>query len=79
MGEVKSYSNQAFEEIKQVNEYGREYWEARQLQGVLEYSRWGNFVKVIEKAKEACRNSQFDIDDHFADVGKMVYVECGQI
>ena len=77
MGEVKQYSNQAFEEIKRVNEYGREYWEARQLQGVLEYSKWGNFVKVIEKAKEACRNSQFDIDDHFADVGKMVDIGSG--
>ena len=77
MGEVKKYSNQAFEEIKQVNEYGREYWEARQLQGVLEYLKWGNFVKVIEKAKEACRNSQFDIDDHFADVGKMVDIGSG--
>ena len=77
MGEVKQYSNQAFEEIKRVNEYGREYWEARQLQGVLEYLKWGNFVKVIEKAKEACRNSQFDIDDHFADVGKMVDIGSG--
>lgn len=77
MGEVKQYSKQAFEEIKRVNEYGREYWEARQLQGVLEYSKWGNFVKVIEKAKEACRNSQFDIDDHFADVGKMVDIGSG--
>ena len=77
MGEVKKYSNQAFEEIKQVNEFGREYWEARQLQGVLEYLKWGNFVKVIEKAKEACRNSQFDIDDHFADVGKMVDIGSG--
>ena len=77
MGEVKQYSNQAFEEIKRVNEYGREYWEARQLQGVLEYSKWGNFVKVIEKAKEACHNSQFDTDDHFADVGKMVDIGSG--
>ena len=77
MGEVKKYSNQAFEEIKRVNEYGREYWQARQLQGVLEYLKWGNFVKVIEKAKEACRNSQFDIDDHFADVGKMVDIGSG--
>ena len=77
MGEVRSYSNQAFEEIKRVNEYGREYWQARELQGVLEYLKWGNFVKVIEKAKEACRNSQFDIDDHFADVGKMVDIGSG--
>jgi len=42
------------------------------LQEVLKYSKWGNFVKVIDKAKEACKNSQMDVADHFADVGKMV-------
>ena len=39
---------------------------------MLEYSKWGNFVKVIEKAKESCKNSNINIIDHFADVGKMV-------
>lgn len=77
MQEVKQYSNQTFEDIKRINEYGGEYWEARELQAVLEYSKWGNFVKVIEKAKEACRNSQWNVDDHFADVGKMVDIGSG--
>lgn len=77
MQEVKQYSNQTFEDIKRINEYGGEYWEARELQVVLEYSKWGNFVKVIEKAKEACRNSQLNVDDHFADVGKMVDIGSG--
>lgn len=77
MREVKQYSNQTFEDIKRVNEYGGEYWEARELQAVLEYSKWGNFVKVIEKAKEACRNSHLNVDDHFADVGKMVDIGSG--
>ena len=74
---IKQYSNQTFEDIKQINEYGGEYWEARELQVVLEYAKWGNFVKVIEKAKEACRNSQLNVEDHFADVGKMVDIGSG--
>ena len=77
MREVKQYSNQTFEDIKRINEYGGEYWGARELQAVLEYSKWGNFVKVIEKAKESCRNSQLNVDDHFADVGKMVDIGSG--
>lgn len=77
MKEIKQYSNQTFEDIKQINEYGGEYWEARELQVVLEYAKWGNFVKVIEKAKEACRNSQLNVEDHFADVGKMVDIGSG--
>ena len=45
---------------------------ARELMTMLEYSKWGNFVKVIDKAKESCKNSNINILDHFADVGKMV-------
>lgn len=77
MGELTKYSNQAFEDIKRSNEYGAEYWEARELQRVLEYAKWGNFEKVIEKAKEACRNSHLNVEDHFADAGKMVDIGSG--
>ena len=45
---------------------------ARELMTMLEYSKWGNFVKVIDKAKESCKNSNINILDYFADVGKMV-------
>src|SRR3989339_721955 len=51
---------------------GVEYWMARDLQVLLEYSEWRNFVVVIEKAKEACYNSKQKIADHFVDVNKMV-------
>ncbi len=61
-----------FESIKHVDENGVEFWYARELMTMLEYSKWGNFVKVIDKAKESCKNSNINIIDHFADVGKMV-------
>ena len=61
-----------FESIKHVDENGTEFWYARELMIMLEYSKWGNFIKVIDKAKESCKNSNFNIIDHFADVGKMV-------
>ena len=61
-----------FESIKHVDENGTEFWYARELMTMLEYSKWGNFIKVIDKAKESCKNSNFNIIDHFADVGKMV-------
>jgi DNA-damage-inducible protein D family protein len=56
---------------------GVECWSARDLQPLLGYSKWENFSKVIEKAKEACRNAgNFDAD-HFPDVGKMVGIGSG--
>ena len=53
---------------------GVEYWAARDLQRLLGYNKWGNFVKVISKAKESCKNSKVEVTDHFADVGKMVEI-----
>ena len=50
MNQIKEYNTTTFESIKHT-EYGNEYWYARELMQVLEYTRWGNFVKVMEKAK----------------------------
>ena len=61
-----------FESIKHVDEYGNEYWEARELMLVLEYKRWDKFCNVIENAKTACEKSDYIITDHFSQVGKMV-------
>ena len=66
-----------FETIKHVNENGQEYWSARELQSVLQYAKWENFEKVIDKAKDACANSGNDVSDHFPDVRKMVSVGSG--
>ena len=72
MNNIQKYSDKTFEDIKHINEYGAEYWQARELAPVLEYTQWRNFFSVVEKAVEACANSGFNVDDHFADVSKMV-------
>lgn len=59
-----------FESIKHVNEYGQEFWYARELQAALEYSQWRRFSEAIERAKTACEQSGNDPYEHFADVGK---------
>lgn len=69
---VGEYGEQTFDSIKHINEYGQEYWLARELQPVLEYKQWRRFEDAIERAKLACRNSGFDPADHFADVGKTI-------
>ena len=70
--EQTNYSESLFESIKHTNEYGQEFWYARELQVALEYKQWRRFCNVIDKAKEACQNSDYVVSDHFADVGKMV-------
>ena len=77
MREVNKYNESTFESIKHINEYGSEYWNARELQTVLEYTKWENFINVIDKAKEACENSKNTVTDHFADVRKMVKLGSG--
>lgn len=74
MNQIKEYNETTFESIKHINEFGNEYWLARELMIALEYTRWGNFEKVIEKAKLACELSENIVTDHFADVSKMVLI-----
>ena len=69
---VKEYNSKLFDSIKHIDEDGNEYWFARELQSILEYSQWRRFESVIYKAKTSCVNSNIEADDHFADVGKMV-------
>lgn len=59
-----------FENIKHILEDGTEYWNARELQHVLEYTDWRNFLKVVDKAKIACENSGILVEEHFVDVNK---------
>lgn len=66
-----------FENIKHINEFDEEYWFARELQKVLEYTEWRNFTKVIEKAKVACENSNNILADHFVDVNNKIEIGKG--
>ena len=77
MNDLVKYSERTFEDIKHTNEYGEEFWYARELQLTLEYSEWRNFNNAIEKAKTACEASGFDVHDHFVDVNKMVEIGSG--
>lgn len=77
MSNIEKYSERIFEDIKHFTEDGVEFWFARELQTVLEYTKWDNFKKVIEKAKISCKNSNINVSDHFADVGNMVQLGSG--
>lgn len=69
----KETSEQAtFQNIKHVDDNGSEFWYARELQEVLEYKKWENFCKVIDKAKKACKGSGNAVSLHFPDVRKML-------
>ena len=70
--EENNYTESLFDSIKHVNEYGQEFWYARDLQVALEYTEWRNFSKVIEKAMLACTNSQNDSSEHFVEVNKTI-------
>ena len=70
--EIQKYQEKIFEDIKHINEFGEEYWEARELMKVLGYRQWRNFNQVIDKAKISCSLSKMNIKSHFADVSKIV-------
>jgi DNA-damage-inducible protein D len=72
MANLKADEYRTFESIKHIFDDGVEYWLARELAPVLEYVQWRNFKKVIDRAMLACKNSGFDVVNHFAEVSKKV-------
>ncbi len=70
-------NNKSFEDIKHIDENGVEFWYARELMTILEYNKWENFEKVINKAKDACENSGIAVIDHFPDVRKTIQMPKG--
>ena len=77
MSDLKAMEYKRFEDIKVIRADGSEYWPARELAPVLDYAKWENFSKVIDRAMLACKNSGFEITDHFPDVRKMVDIGSG--
>ena len=77
MDTLEKYNEKNFEDIKHIDEYGNEYWYARELQVALDYKRWQKFGNVIESAKIACEKSNNAVLDHFTQVGKMVEIGSG--
>ena len=75
--DLVNYDENLFENIKHVNEFGQEFWYARELQPLLEYAQWRYLKEAIERAKTACQNSGHDVADHFAHVRKMVEIGSG--
>ena len=72
IGDKENYNNSIFENIKNIDEYGDEYWLARDLQKVLEYKDWRNFQKVIDKAVISAKNSISDKEDWIVEVNKPI-------
>ena len=76
---TQSKHHETFENIKQIDSNGNEFWYARSLSKILGYSDFRNFTKVIEKAKEACVNSGFEIGDHIVEINEMVLIGSGAL
>ena len=71
MNEIK-INNEIFENIKHIDEFGQEYWEARELQKALDYTEWRKFEGVIKKTEESCKNSNNIVEDNFVGSDKIV-------
>lgn len=72
MSKLNAEEYKTFEGIKNFDEDGNEFWYARELQKVLDYNKWENFDKVINRAMLACRNSGHEISDHFPEIRKTI-------
>ena len=75
--DLTNYSESIFLDIKHTNEYGQEYWRARELQKVLDYTEFNKFLPVIKKAMDSCETSGNSIPNHFAEVSEMVIIGSG--
>lgn len=79
MNTLEKYTDKTFNDIKHIDNYGNEYWEARELMPLLEYSKWENFHKVIKRAMIACETSSNNINDHFPEFRKPIVGGKGNI
>ncbi len=77
MSKLHAEEYKLFEDIKKIRKDGSEYWLARELAPILDYAKWENFSKVIDRAMIACKNSGYEVLDHFPDVRKMIELAKG--
>ncbi len=75
--EIEKRHHQTFEDIKNINSNGMEFWMARQLAKILDYAEFRNFLPVIERAQNACANSGQRVEDHFVEMHEMVSIGSG--
>ncbi|MBP7710582.1 MAG: DNA damage-inducible protein D [Rickettsiales bacterium] len=68
-----------FEQSKRIDENGNEFWTARELAKILEYSEYRHFLPVIAKAQESCQNSKQKDSDHFEEFLEMVEIGSGAV
>ena len=79
MSSIEEYTEKTFESIKHIDEFENEFWEARELMPLLEYSKWENFHKVIVRAMIACETSNNSVLDHFPEFRKPIVGGKGNI
>jgi DNA-damage-inducible protein D len=77
MAKLNAEEYRTFESIRHIREDGTDFWYARELAPTLEYAKWENFSKVTDRAMLACKNSGFEVSDHFLEVRKMVAIGSG--
>lgn len=70
MNEV--YINKNLDDIKRIDEYGNEYWKARELQVLMGYNDWKCFCKVIDKSMDVCKYNNFNVTENFTCVKKLI-------
>jgi DNA-damage-inducible protein D len=74
-----SMGSKSFEDLKKINEYGAEYWSAREIQALLGYTQWRRFEDAIKRAITSCKQSGNAPENHFAGTGKMVDLGSGSV
>ncbi|MEW6615959.1 MAG: BRO family protein [Thermodesulfobacteriota bacterium] len=67
-----SLGSNSFEDLKKINDYGAEYWSAREIQPLLGYTQWRRFEDAIKRAITSCKNSSNEPSYHFAGAGKPI-------
>jgi DNA-damage-inducible protein D len=75
--DLVSLGNKSFEDLKKTNEYGAEYWSAREIQPLLGYTQWRRFEDAVKRAITSCKSSGNEPSHHFADAGKMIAIGKG--